>query len=210
MTLSPVLPSSPVQLLFLPGASGNPHFWEPVAGLLTHRAERVHAGWPGFGPTAPDPEVNGIDDLVARVTSRIDQPTAIIAQSMGGIIAMRAALDKPSLVTHLVLTVTSGGIDVGALGGADWRAAFMAANPATPDWFAADRQDWSARLGEIRAKVLLLWGDAVPISPVAVGRRLAALLPSAALHIIARGTHELAVDFAPTVAQLIDHHFAAL
>lgn len=210
MTLSPVPPTSPVQLLFLPGASGNPHFWEPVAGLLTHRAEHVHGGWPGFGLTAPEPGVNGIDDLVARVTSRIDQPTAIIAQSMGGIIAMRAALDKPSLVTHLVLTVTSGGIDVGALGGADWRAAFLAANPATPDWFAADRQDLSARLGEIRAKVLLLWGDADPISPVAVGRRLAALLPSASLHIIPGGTHELAVDFAPTVAQLIDHHFAAL
>ena len=199
----------PAKLLFLPGASGNTQFWEPVAGLLAHRAPRAHAGWPGFGPTPADAGVNGIDDLVARVTASIDGPTAIIAQSMGGVIALRTALAKPECITHLVLTATSGGLDVGALGGHDWRAAFHGANPALPDWFSTDRQDLSARLGEIRAKVLLLWGDADPISPVAVGRRLASLLPGAALHIIPGGTHELGHQAAPIIAPLIDAHLAS-
>ncbi len=199
----------PAALLFLPGASGNTEFWKPVAGLLTHHAPRVHAGWPGFGPTPTEPGVNGIDDLVARIVAGLDRPTAIIAQSMGGVVAMRVALARPDLVTHLVLAVTSGGMDVGALGGADWRASLQAAMPALPDWFSADRQDLSDRLGEVRAKVLLLWGDADPISPVVVGQRLASLLPCAALHVIPGGTHDLASVHANIVAPLVDTHLAA-
>ncbi len=198
----------PARLLFLPGASGNTQFWQPVAGLLSHPAQRVHAGWPGFGSTPRQSAVNGIDDLVAGVTADIDRPTAIIAQSMGGIIAMRAALARPDLVTHLVLAATSGGIDVGALGGQDWRAAFHAANPTLPDWFATDRQDLSAALGGIRAKILLLWGDADPVSPVAVGRHLASLLPSAQLHIIRGGGHDFAATHAGLVAPLMEEHLA--
>src|SRR4051812_20514639 len=105
----------PTTLLFLPGASGNSRFWQPVDGLLTHPGNRVHLGWPGFGPTPPDPSIAGIDDLVAKVVANIERPTAIIAQSMGGIIAIRAALEKSELITHLVLTATSGGIDISDL-----------------------------------------------------------------------------------------------
>jgi pimeloyl-ACP methyl ester carboxylesterase len=45
------------------------------------------------------------------VVQYIDEPTALIAQSMGGVIAARAALERPDMVTRLVLSVTSGGID---------------------------------------------------------------------------------------------------
>jgi pimeloyl-ACP methyl ester carboxylesterase len=194
----------PTKLLFLPGASGNTSFWHPVAKLLAHGAEQVHAGWPGFGPTPPDAGVNSLDDLVASVVAEIDGPTAIIAQSMGGIVALRAALAKPELVTHVVLTVTSGGIDISDLGAQDWRPSLLAAK--LPDWFAGDRQDLSARLGEIKAPVLLLWGDADPISPVAVGVRLASLFPTSALHVVAGGAHDLASVHAALVAPLIDAH----
>jgi len=119
----------PSKLLFLPGASGNTQFWQPVADLLGYPAARICLGWPGFGPTPPDPEVSGIDDLVSKVVAEIDQPTALIAQSMGGVIALRAALQRPSLITHLVLTVTSAGINVADLGAQDWRPAFLQANP---------------------------------------------------------------------------------
>ena len=102
----------PSQLLFLPGASGSTAFWQPLAGLLTHPAERRIVGYPGFGDTPHDPAVDDFDSLVRHVLETIDRPTAVIAQSMGGVIAMRAALDKPALITHLVLTVTSGGLDM--------------------------------------------------------------------------------------------------
>jgi len=196
----------PDKLLFLPGASGNTGFWLPVAELLTVPGERIHFGWPGFGPTAPDPAVTGMEDLIAMVTAEIDRPTAVIAQSMGGVIALRAALEKPEFVTHLVLTATSGGMNLSDLGARDWRPAFHAANPSLPRWFATYREDLTDRLGSINAPALLLWGDADPISPPPVGERLAALLPCAELHVFAGGTHDLANTLAQTVAPLIDKH----
>lgn len=194
------------RLMFLPGASGNTAFWRPVAERLTHPGERLHIGWPGFGSTPPDPAVNGMEDLVARVIAAMDRPTALIAQSMGGVIAMRAALEKPAQVTHLVLTATSGGLDLSGFDVEDWRPALQAEQPALPPWFAEDRQDLSAQLGRITVPVLLLWGDADPISPVAVGERLAALLPNARLHVLAGGEHDLAHVYAAQAAPLIDAH----
>lgn len=196
----------PSQLLFLPGASGNTALWRPVANLLKHPAGKFHVGWPGFGSMPPDPSVNGIDDLVARVVKKIDRPTALVAQSMGGVIALKAALHKPGLVTHLVLSVTSGGLDVAGLGAQDWRPAFTQANPSLPGWFSSCREDLTARLPGIEIPALLLWGDADPISPVPVGQRLASLLPRAELHVFPGGDHDLASSFARKVAPLIDRH----
>ncbi len=111
-----IRPAMPRKLLFLPGASGNTQFWRPVADLLSYSAEKTHLGWPGLGSTPTDPSINGIHGLVARVVAQIDRPTALIAQSMGGVIAIRAALERPDRITHLVLTVTSGGVDISDLG----------------------------------------------------------------------------------------------
>jgi len=200
---------APTKLMFLPGALGNPDFWKPVSDLLVHSASRTLLGWPGFGSTPIDPLVNGIDDLVAKVVSGIDQPTAVIAQSMGGVIAMQAALKRPGLVTHLVLAATSGGVDVSDLRAEDWRPAFLRANPSLPRWFVDYKSDISASLASIHAPVLLLWGDADPISPVAVGLRLHKLLPRAHLHVLAGGAHDFANVLAPSVARLIAEHLRA-
>lgn len=183
-------------------------FWLPAAGLVRHPAEQCHFGWPGFGPTPPDPAVQGIDDLVARVASRLDQPAALVAQSMGGVVAIRAALARPQQVTHLVLTATSGGLDVGALGAADWREAVREEYPALPDWFLNDREDLSGQLSALPMPVLLLWGDADPISPVKVGQKLAESLPQAELHVFEGAGHDLAYTHAAQVAALIERHLA--
>lgn len=198
-----------MKLLFLPGASGNTNFWKPVAERLTVPGQRIHFGWPGFGPTPPDPAVQGFDDLVEMVLAEIDGPTALIAQSMGGVIALRCALARPELVTRLVLTVTSGGMNLADLGAKDWRASFRAANPAYPEWFATYREDLTDRLGSIQAPALLLWGDADPISPPAVGERLASLLPRAELHVFPGGTHDLGNLMADKVAPLIQRHLSS-
>jgi poly(3-hydroxyoctanoate) depolymerase len=147
-------------------------------------------------------------DLVARVVREMTGPVDLLAQSMGGVVAVRAALEKPELVRHLVLSVTSGGIDVAALGAEDWRPAFRMRNPRAPSWFVDEREDFTERLGEITVPVLLLWGDADPISPVAVGRRLAQLFPAAELVVIAGGTHDLVLESADEVAPHIDRHLA--
>ncbi len=198
----------PSKLLFLPGAGGNPNFWEPVSELLMHPASQTRLGWPGFGSVPPDPLVNGIDDLVAKVITEIDQPTAIIAQSMGGVVAIQVALNRPKFITHLILTVTSGGINVSDLCAEDWRPAFLETNPSFPRWFIDYESDLSANLGAIKVPVLLIWGGADPISPVAVGERLRNLLPHARLHVLPGGAHDLAFTLASSVAPLIDEHLS--
>ena len=196
-------------LLFLPGASGNIDLWRPVAQALRHPGERRFVTWPGFGGVPSESGVNGIDDLVARVVRAISAPVDLLAQSMGGVIAIRAALERPSLVKHLVLAVTSGGLDVAALGGHDWRPLFLAENPGVPSWFTDACEDLTDRLGEVSIPVLLLFGDADPISPVSVGRRLFELLPRAELVVLRGGTHDLVADRAAEIAPYIEKHLAA-
>jgi pimeloyl-ACP methyl ester carboxylesterase len=195
-------------LIFLPGASGNREFWKPVSAGLRHPGARRFMTWPGFGGAPPEPGVGGIDDLVARVTREITGPVALLAQSMGGVVAVRAALEKPHLVRRLVLSVTSGGIDVASLGAADWRPSFVKHNPGLPSWFVDERHDLTARIRGITIPVLLLWGDADPISPVAVGRRLAELFPNSRLVVFAGGTHDLVLERADEVVHHVERHLA--
>ncbi|VVE66754.1 alpha/beta hydrolase [Pandoraea anapnoica] len=199
---------APSKLLFLPGASGNTAFWQPLANLLTTPARKVILAYPGFGQEPPAPNVNNIDDLVRMVVSHIDRPTAVIAQSIGGVLAIRAALQKPDLITHLVLTVTSGGIDTRVLGATEWRSGFINANPSFPDWFTSFNVDLTDELRRISQPVLLLWGDADPISPLAVGQRLLELLPDAQLHVVPGGNHNLAHEHASELASLVDAHLS--
>lgn len=198
----------PNKLFFLPGALGRTEFWRPAADLLKHPAEKIHVSWPGFGGAPPDPRIRGINDLVGRVLADIDQPSALVAQSMGGVVAILASLQRPELITHLVLSVTSGGMDLAALGAEDWRPAVRAGHPALPDWFTSFHEDVTPRLGTLRMPTLLLWGDADPISPVKVGECLAGLLPEAVLHVFQGGGHDLGYSMADRVAPLIDQHLA--
>jgi poly(3-hydroxyoctanoate) depolymerase len=198
--------TSPEKLLFLPGAAGTPSFWEPVAQLLHHPASQELLCWPGFGSTPADPNIKGIEDLVTKIISNIKQPTALIAQSMGGVVAMQVAMRLPELITHLVLTVTSGGVDVSDIQSEDWRPAFQKNNPTFPRWFSDYHADLSVELNLINVPVLLLWGDSDPISPVAIGERLRARLSCSRLHVINGGAHNLANAFASTIAPLIDAH----
>jgi pimeloyl-ACP methyl ester carboxylesterase len=55
---------------------------------------------------------------------------------------------------------------------------------------------------------LLVRGEADPISPPAVGRRLLSLLPSASLHVIPGGGHDIAQTHAALVADLVRRHLA--
>ncbi len=196
-----------LKTLFLPGASGSASFWRPVAARAGW--DGVFFAWPGLGAEPPEPGVGSIDDLVARVAGEIRDPVAIVAQSMGGYVALKIALAFPDLVESLVLSVTSGGLPVSDLGGADWRAEYFRAFPQAARWIADPTEDLSARIPSIRAPTLLLWGDADPISPVAVGQRLARLLPNARLRILPGADHDLARTHVDTVASAITHHRAA-
>lgn len=197
-------------LLFLPGAAGRAAFWAPVASRLADLGPATRLAWPGFAGEPVDPTLRSLDDLQRWLEARLPPGRShVLAQSMGGVLALRLALERPERVDRLVLCATSGGLDVASLGAADWRPAYRAALPGVPPWFVADRTDLSARLGEVRARTLLLFSDADPVSPLAVGRTLAARLPDARLEVVAGGDHSFAEQRPDEVAAHVRAFLAA-
>jgi len=194
------------KVLFLPGAGGSPDFWKPVGDRLPEAWPKHYFGWPGLGHQPHDPAIKGMDDLVQLVVARLDEPADLVAQSMGGVIAARVALAHPTLVRRLVLCVTSGGVDMTSLGAGDWRSDYRKSFPQAAAWITAAGASSNLPVEGISAPTLLLWGDADPISPVAVGRHLEARLPNAQLHIVPGGDHDLAQIHAGPVAALIEAH----
>lgn len=194
------------KVLFLPGAGGSATFWHPVATELGIESAAIFFSWPGLGAEPHDDRVRGIDDLVAMVIAELDQPCDLVAQSLGGLVAIKVALAFPDKVRRLVLTVTSGGVPVSDLGGSNWRADYQRAYPDAAAWIMDVQEDLSGDIGRIASPTLLLWGDADPISPPAVGERLLSLLPNAQLHIVPGGDHDLAQLHSTEVARLIADH----
>lgn len=193
-------------LLFLPGAGASADFWRAAAGRLDLDRPRRFFAWPGLGNEPPDANVRGLDDLVAMVLAAIDEPADLIAQSMGGLVAVRVALAAPEKVRRLVLAAASGGVRLDDLGAADWRGEYYRAFPSAARWIGEVREDLSARLPALAQPTLLLWGEADPISPPAVGRRLQALLPDARLHVLRGAGHDLAQTHADETATRIGEH----
>ena len=194
------------RILFLPGAGGSPQFWKPVAEALPATWPKEHFGWPGLGAQPHDSAIRGVDDLKRLVTARMDQPVDLVAQSMGGVIAARIALEHPELVRRLVLCVTSGGVDMAGLGASDWRADYRRSFPKAAAWITDGGPTPPLQVEKIAAPTLLIWGDTDPISPVAVGRHLAERLPQARLEIVPGGDHDVASTHADLVARLIARH----
>lgn len=193
--------------LFLPGAVGSAAFWKPVARHMD--LDGVFFVWPGLGDEPARTDVGNIDDLVTIVLDRMNEPVNIVAQSMGGLVAIKAALAAPQKIVRLVLTVTSAGVPVADLGGSAWRSDYFQAFPNAARWISEPVADLSRQIRSIEAPTLLLWGDIDPISPVAVGKRLQALLPDADLHVISGADHDLARTHAGYVAELIQQHLTA-
>lgn len=196
------------RVVFLPGASGDPDFWRPAGERLPPSWEKVYLGWPGLGDQPPDPTVTSFDDLVDRVEAVLTRPADLVAQSMGGIVAMRVALRHADRVRRLVLTATSGGLDVTGLGGSEWRPHYRRQFPAGADWVTRERPDHTTELGRITARTLLIWGDRDEISPLTVGTHLTSLLPNARLEVVAGGDHAFAHEQADEVAPLIEAHLS--
>jgi pimeloyl-ACP methyl ester carboxylesterase len=150
-------------LVFLPGAGGSASFWRPVADRLADLGRAHIFGYPGFAGVPGNSSVESLNDLFSWLVERLPPgPSHVIAQSMGGVLAARLAIERPERVARLVLVATSGGVDVARLGAVEWRDDYRAALPDVPTWFLDDRTDLTDRLAEIRAPTLLVWSDADP------------------------------------------------
>ncbi|MFU9045140.1 alpha/beta fold hydrolase [Acinetobacter tibetensis] len=193
-------------LIFLPGASGSTTFWNPLINKLSHAESKQVIAYPSFGEEPSQESVYDFASLSNYVLRQIQSESIVIAQSMGGIFAVQAAIAHPDLVKGLVLLATSGGIDLTPFQVQDWRTAYQQQYLNYPDWFMATQIDLSQHLEKIRMPVLLLWGDQDPISPIAVGQALQQTFPQAELHIIHGGDHAFAEHYAEEVAAHIQQY----
>ena len=191
-----------MNFIFLPGASGNTEFWQPLMDLLPEQDGKTVIAYPSFGGYGDHADVNNFLDLQRYVLDQISQPSVIVAQSMGGIFAVQAALQKPDLVDALVLVATSGGVDLSSFNVADWRQDYQQTFDV-PDWFVQPQVYLDNLLYKIECPVLLIWGDADPISPVAIGQYLHGKIILSELHVIQQGQHDLAQLHADQVAFLL-------
>jgi 2-hydroxy-6-oxonona-2,4-dienedioate hydrolase len=194
------------RILFLPGSGASPDFWKPAGSLLPADWPKEYFGWPGIGRQPPDPAIKSLDDLIAMVVAKMDAPVDLVAQSMGGVIAVRIALAHPQLVRRLVLTVTSGGVDMAAFGSSDWRADYRKTFPNAAEWIYEPRAAAPLPVDRITAPTLLIWGEVDPISPVAVGKHLQSRIANSRLHVVPGGDHDVAQTHAKDVAGLIERH----
>ncbi len=198
--------NSPEQVLFLPGASGNVDFWRPAAASMQLEGRIVrHVGWPGIGPTPVDPAIRTLPDLAERIVAMLDRPTALVAQSMGGVVALLAALACPRRVTHLALAALSGGFDLARFGASDWRPPREERRAVPEHLFVNDEADLSAEFRSLNMPILLMFGDKDPISPPSAGAWLRHQLPRAQLHVLPGASHTFAMEtHATQVSELID------
>jgi pimeloyl-ACP methyl ester carboxylesterase len=107
-------------------------------------------------------------------------------------------------VRRVVLSVTSAGVDM--TGAADWRETYRRINPAAAPWITDPVPVLGEHLSAVAQPTLLLWEDADPISPLAVGERLLSLLPNAALHVSPGADHAHVVSRAAELVPLVAGH----
>ena len=193
------------QLVFLSGASGSQDFWQPLlAHLKTDQSTRILA-YPGFDGVEPNSTIQNLHDLQEFITEQIEDDSILVAQSMGGILAVGLALEHPEKVKGLVLLATSGGLDLSQFGCADWRTNYREQFKAVPDWFLQDQTVFSLeQLSSLEIPVLLIWGDQDSLSTVQVGQCLMQNLKHANLHIIQGGDHFFTATHPVQVAELIE------
>ena len=191
-------------VIFLPGAGGDGAFWHGVGQRLPGEWEKTYISWPGLGKQPHDPGVNGFADLTRIAETALNRPSIVVAQSMGGIVAIELALGHPDLVTHLVLVATSGGLDVSRFGAADWRADFLADFPGTARWILTESPNLLGSLADLDVPTLLLWGEDDRISPPAVGNFLHQRISGSTLKVLPDAAHDLVVRHPEVVRMAIE------
>jgi pimeloyl-ACP methyl ester carboxylesterase len=193
-------------LAFFPGASGSSEFWRPVAERFSSRRTVQLLNWPGAGAEPHDRAIDGYDDLITYAAAAIPDRSDVVAQSMGGVVAIGLALSQPQKIRRLVLVATSGGLDVAGSGAEDWRAEYRREFPQAAAWVTGQHADFTDQLHRITIPTCLIWGDCDPVSPLAVGHALRDALSNSDFHRIVGGDHMLARERAEEVAALIAAH----
>lgn len=172
-----------------------------LTGPLAERFQVIAVDNRGTGRSAKPPGPYSIEQMAGDAVGLMDRLGLARAHlagiSMGGRIAMAAALDWPERVDHLVLIATSP-----RAAGARWRVrvGMLAANlpglrgrhnqpryAMKAQFDATTRFDATARLGSIRVPTLIVQGRTDHIAPVSLAEQMHALIPDSRLVLINGG-----------------------
>lgn len=148
-----------------------------------------------------------IASLLARwIDSDLGEPAHVIGNSMGGQIAIHLAATRPEVVRSLVL-VNSTGVPFRVAPAEHLRNLFLPRGLWTfllilaRDVFRAGptsiavglgrllRDDARPLMREVRAPVLLVWGEHDPLVPLRYGKEMLLTIPNARLETIPRAAH---------------------
>jgi pimeloyl-ACP methyl ester carboxylesterase len=175
--------------LFLPGASGVARFWQPVIDELSLPYEHIAFDYPGYGGNPPDPKRSSLSQLTAWIETYIDRPVDIVAQSMGGAIALALVLRHHDLVRHLVLTATTAGVHVDRSKAENVRASRRVADSTLGSYLSDEGVPLIERIASLPVPGLLIAGTRDGVAPLAQIKALAGLLPDGRLVAIDTDSH---------------------
>ena len=157
-------------VLLLHGLGGAAVNWTLLAPLLARGHRVVAPDLPGHGRSG---KLDGVGDLrpfaefVAAAAGREDAlPAAVVGHSLGGVVALRLAADRPELVRGLVLVETAG--IVSTLRRA--QIAFAISGALRPGRRIARLRHQVARRRDLRRAAFAYWGaeDPAALEPEAV------------------------------------------
>ena len=201
---------SPVALIH--GLSGSTRWWSRNVGALAEKHLVAAVDLIGFGRnrrlTTPllMPAFPEVTALLARWLETFPEPVHLIGHSMGGLLAIRLAAERPDLVRSLVLVNAVGmpfalrpGPHLRALPKRPW--GLNLAPVLIPDAFRAgpaslalasarvlrgDARDW---MRHIAVPTLLVWGEADPLVPVPYAEEMQRLIPGSRLVVLPHAAH---------------------
>ncbi len=209
-------------VVFLHGSGGSHHTWRDQWAGLKGTARLVIPDLPGHAGSggAPFGTVDGYADWLADFVREIRLKSFVLAgHSMGGAIALSAALRRPAGLRAIVLAGTGARLTVSPEITEGIRARFgdfapelvdrMMAKASSPllredvvrdvlstrpetylaDFAACNGFDVMERLGEIRLPTLVINGDEDTLTPLKYGEYLATNIPGGVLKIIHGAGH---------------------
>ena len=201
---------TPVALIH--GLSGSTRWWSRNVDALAARHQVASVDLIGFGRnrrlTTPllMPGFHEVTAVLARWLETFDQPVHLAGHSMGGLLAIRLAAERPDLVRSLVLVNAVGmpfalkpGPHLRALPRRPW--GLNLAPVLIPDAFRAgpaslavasarvlrgDARDW---MSHIEVPTLLVWGESDPLVPVHYAEEMQRHIRGSRLVVLPRAAH---------------------
>ena len=220
---------TPIALIH--GLSGSTRWWSRNLSALSAKHLVAGVDLIGFGRnirlTSPLvlPPFHEVTALLARWLETFEEPVHLVGHSMGGLLAIRVAAERPDLVRSLILVNAVGvpfalrpGPHLRALPRRPWglnlapivladalRAGPTSLAVASARVLRGDARDWMRHL---RLPALLVWGENDPLVPVTYGREMQEQIAGSRLVVLPRAAHvamwDAPEEFNKVVTEFVD------